>query len=77
MRYPAAPVLSKLLDDIEKTEQAYILEIVVGKGNNSQVPGFRPVLLSTLNILEKEVHCRLIVETEAIVYAVFDIAGII
>jgi len=30
-----------------------------------------------LNILEKEVHCRLIVETEAVVFAVFDIAGII
>jgi hypothetical protein len=77
MRYPTNPVLSKLLDKFETTEQAYIIEIVVGKGNNSQVAGHRPVLLSTLNILEKEVHCRLIVETEAVVYAVFDIAGII
>jgi hypothetical protein len=34
------------------------------------------VLFATLNILQEEVHCRLIVETEAIVYAVFDIEGI-
>ncbi len=40
------------------------------------MPGVRPVLFATLNILQEEVHCRLIVETEAIVYAVFDIEGI-
>ncbi len=54
-------MLNKQLDFIEGTEKAYILEIVVGRGNNSANPGVRPVLLETMEFLEKECHCRVIV----------------
>ena len=61
MRYQNDEMLNKQLDIIEGTEKAYILEIVVGRGNNSANPGVRPVLLETMEFLEKECHCRVIV----------------
>jgi hypothetical protein len=73
-RYPGNPELSKSLDLIEEKEQAWVLEIVVGRGNND--PN-RPILKYTRDFLMNHRHCKVFVECETVVFAYFDMLSIL
>ena len=74
-RYPEDERLNQALDDVENNEQAFIMEIVVGRGKNSSVQFSqdRPILRTTRAILDSEPRCIMYTMfDEATVFAMFD-----
>ena len=73
-RYPNQEQLNEILDQLEEREQAFVVEIVVGKGKKSNILNKedRPILNKTLEILDKEPRCMMYtIYQDSTVFAMF------